>query len=116
MIVQLFFMLQKLLPNYISTLKKVVGYASANTKDFTRQINEMFSAQQVDNVKSKRKKLKVGENRHAELDKLIQRLYEDNVAGKLNDKRYGVLSNRYEQEQAELEQTIATNSIPQAKI
>ena len=62
--------------------------------------------QQADNVKSQRKKLKSSQNRHAELDKLIQRIYEDNFSGKINDKRFEVLSNQYEQEQAELEQLI----------
>jgi len=37
----------------------------------------------------------------------MQRIYEDNVAGKINDKRYEALSNQYEQEQAELEQLIS---------
>jgi DNA invertase Pin-like site-specific DNA recombinase len=91
----------------LETLQKVSKYAAANEKDFTRQINEMFSAQQADSVKSQRKKLKADQNRYAELDKLIQRVYEDNVSGKINDKRFEVLSNQYEQEQAELEQTIA---------
>jgi DNA invertase Pin-like site-specific DNA recombinase len=91
----------------LETLQKVSQYATANEKDFTRQINEMFSTQQADNVKSQRKKLKSSQSRHAELDKLIQRIYEDNVSGKINDKRFEILSNQYEQEQAELEQAIA---------
>jgi hypothetical protein len=91
----------------LETLQIVSQYAAANEKDFTRQINEMFSAQQADNAKSGRKKLKSSQSRHAELDKLIQRIYEDNVSGKINDKRFEVLSNQYEQEQAELEQLIS---------
>jgi hypothetical protein len=61
----------------LETLQIVSQYAAANEKDFTRQINEMFSAQQADNAKSGRKKLKSSQSRHAELDKLIQRIYED---------------------------------------
>jgi hypothetical protein len=90
----------------LETLQIVSQYAAANEKDFTRQINEMFSTQQADNVKSQRKKLKSNQGRHAELDKLIQRIYEDNVSGKINDKRFEILSNQYEREQAELEQAI----------
>jgi DNA invertase Pin-like site-specific DNA recombinase len=91
----------------LETLKMVSGYAAANEKEFTRQINEMYSAQQADNAKARRRKLKTGQSRHAELDKLIQRIYEDMVAQKITDKRFEVLSARYEQEQAELEQLIA---------
>ena len=91
----------------LETLQKVSRYVTTNEKEFTKQIHEMFSNQQADNVKTQRKKLKSSENRCAELDKLIQRIYEDNVSGKINDKRFEVLSSQYEQEQAELEQTIA---------
>jgi len=90
----------------LETLKRVSQYATANEKDFIREINEMYSNQQADNAKSGRKKLKQSQNRHAELDKLIQRIYEDMVAEKITDKRFEVLSNQYEQEQAELEETI----------
>jgi len=90
----------------LETLQRVSAYATTNEKEFTRQINEMYSTQQTDTVKSQRKKLKSSQNRHAELDKLIQRIYEDNVAQKISDKRFKVLSSQYEQEQAELEQLI----------
>ena len=90
----------------LDVLHRVNKYATTNEKDFIRDINEMFSTQQADNVKSQRKKLKQSQSRYAELDKLIQRVYEDNVAEKISDKRFEVLSNQYEQEQAELEETI----------
>jgi hypothetical protein len=52
-------------------------------------------------------KIAQAEKRHGELDVLIQNLYEANVLGKLTDKRYQMLSQQYEKEQAELEQTLA---------
>jgi len=90
----------------LDVLQRVSEYATTNEKEFTRQINEMYSTQQAETVKAQRKKLKSDQSRHAELDKLMQHIYEDNVAGKINDKRFEVLSNQYEQEQAELEQAI----------
>lgn len=83
--------------------KHISRYVTTNEKDFIREINEIYSTQQADNVKSQRRKLKSNQNRHTELDKLIQRIYEDNIAGKITDKRFEVLSNQYEQEQTELE-------------
>lgn len=44
--------------------------------------------------------------RDQELDRLFERLYEDNVAGKISDKRYARMSANYEKEQAELTETI----------
>ena len=37
-----------------------------------------------------------------ELDLLFQRIYEDNVSGKISDERFEMLSANYESEQAEL--------------
>ena len=39
--------------------------------------------------------------RDRELDMLFERLYEDNVAGKIDDARFAKMSKRYEQEQGE---------------
>lgn len=42
------------------------------------------------------------ENRLAELDRLFKRIYEDMVNGKLSEARFQMLSDDYEQEQADL--------------
>ena len=39
--------------------------------------------------------------RDKELDMLFERLYEDNVAGKIDDARFAKMAKRYEQEQGE---------------
>jgi hypothetical protein len=41
------------------------------------------------------------------VDKHIRRIYEDNVSGKITDKRFEKLSGEYEQEQSDLEKSIA---------
>ena len=91
----------------LETLHRVIKYATGNEDEFTRQINEMYSAQRAEDVKSQSKRLQSSQKRHAELDNLIQRVYEDNVSGKINDNRFEILSNQYENEQAELGQLIA---------
>ena len=52
-----------------------------------------------------RRSAKVAENtalrKQRELDMLFERLYEDNVSGKINDARFAKMSKRYEQEQGE---------------
>ena len=95
----------------LDTLRAVSEYARNNKEDFTRQVNEMFSNQQAGNIKTQRKKLTVSQKRRDELDKLIQRVYEDMVAGRIAEKRYDVLSAEYEREQSELERTIAEMQI-----
>jgi len=45
--------------------------------------------------------------RISEIDTIIQRLYEDNVSGKLTDERFAKMSATYEKEQKELETSTA---------
>ena len=90
----------------LETLRRVSKYAIENEQEFSRQIHEIFSSQQADTVKSQRKKLTASQKRHGELDKLIQRIYEDNIAERITDKRFEILSAEYEREQSDLEQII----------
>ena len=44
--------------------------------------------------------------RIAEIDTLIQKIYEDNASGKLSDERYMTLSTSYEEEQQTLKAAV----------
>ena len=59
--------------------------------------------QREDAAKSLQKKLSREQKRNNELNQLIKKIYEDNVSGKLTDKRFEMLLSDYEQEQADLE-------------
>jgi len=50
----------------------------------------------------KRRELAQAEKRIAELDVLFQRIYKDNIGGKLSDERFSKLSTSYEDEQRTL--------------
>ncbi|MCM1024563.1 MAG: DUF4368 domain-containing protein [Prevotella sp.] len=50
------------------------------------------------------------------MDRLFTRLYEDNVSGKISDKRFGMMSKGYETEQTELKVKISElSSVIEAK-
>ena len=49
----------------------------------------------------KQRELDAPTARDRELDMLFEQLYEDNVAGKIDDARFAKMSKRYEQEQGE---------------
>ena len=51
--------------------------------------------------------LKALQARDEELDGLFERIYEDNVSGKLSDDRFARMSRRYEEEQKELAEKIS---------
>lgn len=61
-------------------------------KDLNRQLRENHKG--LEQVKS----------RIAKLDTIVQRLYEDNLDGKISDERFARLSATYDAEQKELEQ------------
>lgn len=56
--------------------------------------------------KKVRARIAVAGNRCEELEKLICRIYEDNILGKLPDSRYEVLDKQYAREKAELDAEI----------
>ena len=59
-----------------------------------------------DGRKLKQKELAAAQARDGELDGLFERIYEDNISGKLSDERFAKMSQRYEEEQAELSEKI----------
>lgn len=53
-------------------------------------------------LRARQKQLEKDEKRIAELDRLFIRLYEDNVASRISDDRFAMMSRAYEDEQREL--------------
>ncbi len=54
------------------------------------------------------------QGRERELDRIIERLYEDNINGKISDERFQKLLARYEQEQGDIHAKLATLEAPPA--
>ena len=90
----------------LDAIKSVSVFVKANEAEFIRQIRETSVIKQEEMAKSHKQKLLKEQKRIGELDTLIRRIYEDNISGKLTDKRFEILSREYEQEQTELEKSI----------
>jgi DNA invertase Pin-like site-specific DNA recombinase len=89
---------------------ETIRYACNSVRmDEAAFIEAMRSASAV-RGKSEEKKLRAAlkkqEKRFSELDTLLKKVYEDNVLGKLPDRRYEMLSKEYEAEQEQLEISI----------
>ncbi len=91
----------------LETIKSVSGFVKGNEDEFVRLVQEAANVRQTETAKDSKKRLVKCQKRHAELDKLIQSIYEDKVSGSLSAKRFEVLSQQYEQEQEELEKQIS---------
>lgn len=90
---------------------EVIRYASAsaieNEASFRERIQEAHRLQMEESTAFIGEQLERDQQRFEELDLLIQNLYEANVTGKISDRRFKMLSDKYENEQAELEVKIA---------
>ena len=90
----------------LQNLQRVVAYAQDDEDAFVRRVIENKTAVQQAEQEQARRRLDKQERRANELDAIIQRLYEDRVAGTLSVERFAKLSDGYEKEQAELKQSI----------
>ena len=59
-------------------------------------------------IRANKKRLAQADKRLVELDRLFIHIYEDNVAGKLSDERFAMMSQSYEDEQTQLKAEIQT--------
>ena len=87
-------------------IRRLTKFASLYEDEFVKAvIGHSQQAEQTDR-KLKEKELKTLLARDEELDGLFERIYEDNVSGKLSDDRFAKMSRRYEDEQKELSEKI----------
>lgn len=86
----------------LECIQRTLTYVRLFRDDFTQEMLTQDEASRKAELTQKRKALSSAQKRMEELDKIIQRLYEDSVLGKLNDARYVKLSAQYETEQAEI--------------
>ena len=90
----------------LGEIRRLTKFASLYEDDFLKAV--IGHSQQADEAdrKLKEKELKALLARDEELDGLFERIYEDNVSGKISDERFSRMSRRYEDEQKELTEKI----------
>ena len=90
----------------LGEIRRLTKFVSLYEDEFVKAvIGHSQQAEQTDR-KLKEKELKTLLARDEELDGLFERIYEDNVSGKLSDDRFAKMSRRYEDEQKELAEKI----------
>ena len=83
-------------------MQMVIDYVIRYEDFFRAKMEQRLRVESNEILRVKRKQLDKAEKRILELDKLFVRIYEDNVAGKLSDERFAVMSSSYEEEQQSL--------------
>ena len=82
-------------------VKRLACFASEYENDFIKAMIGRSAKVAENTALRKQRELDALTARDRELDMLFERLYEDNVAGKIDDARFAKISKRYEQEQGE---------------
>ena len=89
------------------TLRTICPWAIQNKEEFAARVREESELRQKSAVKETKRQVASMKKRHAELDVLIQKLYETYALGKMPEERYDALSTGYEKEQKDLTARIA---------
>lgn len=86
----------------LSEIRRLTRFAVHHEEQFTEAVSEYSKKALQLNIEARQRELKSLTDREKELDKLFERLYEDNVSGKISDDRFRKMSNKYEGEQADI--------------
>lgn len=87
----------------LENLKEVIQYVSNYEDEFVQMIMDSDMRQRNRELAQKKKRLAEIQKRIGELDTIFQRIYEDNIIGKLSDERFMKMSKGYEDEQHALQ-------------
>lgn len=87
----------------LETIKAVSDYVITNEEEFINRIYSTSRDKQKESIRSLKRKIAQDTKRVNELNMLMKKLYEDNISGKLSDKRFELMLSEFENEQDTLE-------------
>jgi hypothetical protein len=92
----------------LEELRDLLRYIPKHEKQFARVVMDRSAQEFKRETATKKRTAEKQRRRIAELDTLIKRLFVDNVSGKIADERYEKMFGKFEAEQEELAQTLAS--------
>ena len=84
-------------------LRRITAYAHEHEDDFVQLVTRQSEKELNRQLRDSNRELAQAEARIQKLDVIMQRLYEDNVDGKISDERFARMAKTYEDEQRQLE-------------
>jgi hypothetical protein len=91
----------------LEDLRKVLRFAKEHEAEFIQLVMKNSEKELNKELKQNQKDYEQAQARIVTLDRIIQKLYEDNVFGKISDERFKKMSLNYESEQKELTGKVA---------
>lgn len=90
----------------LESMQRILLNVQAFEKEFARKQMDCYTEDKKKQLAAKYRELSRAKKRIAEIDTLIQKIYDDNASGKLSDERYATLSLSYEEEQKTLKAAV----------
>ena len=87
----------------LAGIREIARYTQANEEEFVEMITRKSRVEVDRSLRDCKRELEKAQARIHKLDEIIQRLYEDNIEGKISDERFANMSENYETEQKTLE-------------
>ena len=88
-------------------IQAVTAYAREHEAGFVELITQKSQTELDKSLRDGKRELEQAQARIRKLDDIIQRLYEDNLEGKVSDERFARMTANYEEEQKGLESRVA---------
>ena len=87
-----------LMQTVADVLRKIADYSISNRADFEALIKNSLAIQQTDKVKKQQKRIPQITARLDQIDKVLNKLYEDVALGRIEQDRYEQMSQKYSEE------------------
>ena len=91
----------------LTDIRNITAFARDHEDEFVAMVTKMSRSESERNLRDGKRELEQAQNRIRKLDDIIQRLYEDNLEGKISDERFSKMTANYEAEQSTLETRVA---------
>ncbi len=88
-------------------IRRVTAFARDHENEFVEMVTKKTRTDLDKSMRDGKRELEQSQARISKLDDIIQRLYEDNIVGKISDERFAKMTANYEAEQFALESRVA---------
>ena len=88
-------------------IRRVTAFARDHEDEFVEMVTKKTRIELDKSMRDGKRELEQSQARIKKLDEIIQRLYEDNIEGKISDERFAKMTANYETEQQNLESRVA---------
>lgn len=88
-------------------IRRITAYARDHEDEFVQMVTTKTKLDLDKSLRDDKRELEQSLVRISKLDDIIQRLYEDNIEGKISDERFAKMTSNYEAEQQTLESRVA---------